>query len=150
MDIQTIDQQYQQLQGQSQQTIQALQALGGKLQAAAQGGDQQAREWLLDLRELALAFKAEQDQVANLLTAIHGFVANQAQQVQAYAPQQPGPWGGQQAGYPPQPAYPQQPYPQQGGGFGGMLGGFLSSGFGRAIEMGAGLGIGEDLINKIF
>ena len=37
-----------------------------------------------------------------------------------------------------------------GGGFGGMLGGFLNSGFGRAIEMGAGFGLGEDLINKIF
>lgn len=32
----------------------------------------------------------------------------------------------------------------------GMLGGFLNSGFGRAIEMGAGFGIGDDLINKTF
>jgi hypothetical protein len=31
-----------------------------------------------------------------------------------------------------------------------MLGSFLNSGFGRAIEMGAGFGIGDDLINKIF
>ncbi len=144
MDVQTIDQQYQQLQGQSQQTAQALQLLGGKLQAAAQGGDQQAREWLLDLRELALAFRSEQDQVSNLLQALHGFVANEAQlQSQAAPPQQQG-WG--------QPSYPQsQPGyapPQQQGG--GMLGGFLNSGFGRAIEMGAGFGIGDDLINKIF
>jgi hypothetical protein len=51
-----------------------------------------------------------------------------------------------------------QPMPQQtggamfggGGGGGGMLGGFLNSGFGRAIELGAGVGIGEDLINSIF
>jgi hypothetical protein len=166
MDIQTIDQQYQQLQQQSQQTIQALQMLGGKLQAAAQGGDQQAREWLLDLRELALSFKSEQDQMANLLQAIHGFVANQAQQVQPYqAPPQPSAWTQQPyaqppQGYPPQnyppQSYPPQSYPPQAypppqqGGFGGMLGGFLNSGFGRAMEMGAGLGIGEDLINKIF
>ena len=144
MDVQTIDQQYQQLQAQSQQTAQALQLLGGKLQAAAQGGDQQAREWLLDLRELALAFRSEQDQVSNLLQALHGFVANEAQ-VQgqmAQAPQQG--WG---------PAYQQSqpgyaPPPQQQGS--GMLGGFLNSGFGRAIEMGAGFGIGDDLINKIF
>ncbi len=79
MDVQTIDQQYAQLQWQSQQTAQALQTLGSKLQAAAQGGDQQAREWLLDLRELALAFRSEQDQVSNLLQALHGFVANAAQ-----------------------------------------------------------------------
>lgn len=145
MDVQTIDQQYQQLQGQSQQTAQALQLLGGKLQAAAQGGDQQAREWLLDLRELALAFRSEQDQVASLLQALHGFVANEAQMQSQMAPPQQQGWG--QAGYPQsQPGYapPQQ---QQNGG---MLGGFLNSGFGRAIEMGAGFGIGDDLINKIF
>ena len=145
MDVQTIDQQYQQLQGQSQQTAQALQLLGGKLQAAAQGGDQQAREWLLDLRELALAFRSEQDQVSNLLQALHGFVANEAQmQSQMAPPQQQGGWG-QVAYQQSQPGYaPQQ---QQGSG---MLGGFLNSGFGRAIEMGAGFGIGDDLINKIF
>lgn len=153
MDVQTIDQQYQQLQGQSQQTIQALQALGGKLQAAAQGGDQQAREWFLDLRELAIAFKSEQDQMSTLLQAIHGFVANQAQS-QGYAPpaQQGGGWAqGPSFAQPQQPAYPQAqpgfaPQPAQGG----MLGGFLNSGFGRAIEMGAGFGIGDEIINKIF
>ena len=164
MDVQTIDQQYQQLQGQSQQTAQALQLLGGKLQAAAQGGDQQAREWLLDLRELALAFRSEQDQVANLLQALHGFVANAAQmQNQAAAAPQQAAWG-QPPGYQPQPnyapqsgfpqpqqGYPQQGYPQQGApAGGGMLGGFLNSGFGRAIEMGAGFGLGEDLLSKIF
>jgi cell fate (sporulation/competence/biofilm development) regulator YlbF (YheA/YmcA/DUF963 family) len=160
MDVQTIDQQYQQLQGQSQQTIQALQTLGGKLQAAAQGGDQQAREWFLDLRELAIAFKAEQDQMSMLLQAIHGFVANQAQ-TQGYAPpqQQGGGWGQSPSfAQPQQPGYPQpQPgfAPQAQTGFapqaqGGMLGGFLNSGFGRAIEMGAGFGIGDEIINKIF
>ncbi len=148
MDVQTIDQQYNQLQGQAQQTVQALQVLGGKLQAAAQGGDQQAREWLLDLRELALSFRSEQDQVTNLLQALHGFVANQAQmQVQppASAPQQGG-WG-PNVGFAPQSGFAQ---PQAQPAAGGMLGGLLNSGFGRAIEMGAGFGIGDDLINKIF
>ncbi len=37
-----------------------------------------------------------------------------------------------------------------GGGGGGMLGGSLNSGFGRAVEVGAGIGLGEDLINSIF
>ena len=37
-----------------------------------------------------------------------------------------------------------------GGGGGGMLGGFLNSGFGRAMEMGAGIGLDGDLINSIF
>ncbi|MHB8311221.1 hypothetical protein [Metallibacterium sp.] len=38
---------------------------------------------------------------------------------------------------------------QQQGGLMGALGGFRNSGFGRAIEMGAGFGIGDDLINSI-
>ena len=37
-----------------------------------------------------------------------------------------------------------------GGGGGGMLGGLLDGGFGRAMEVGAGIGLGEDLINSIF
>ncbi len=144
MDVQTIDQQYSQLQGQSQQTVQALQTLGNKLQAAAQGGDQQAREWLLDLRELALSFRSEQDQVGNLLQALHGYVANQAQMQAAPAAGVPGAggqWGA--PSYPPQ----QQVAPPQAGG---MFGNFLQSGFGRAIETGAGFGIGDELINKLF
>ena len=162
MDVDTIDQQYQQLQTQAQQTVQHLTTLAGKLQDAAKGGNQDAREWLLDLREIALAMQAEQNQVGGLLTALHGFVANQAQQQQVAVPPAGQPWGGapqQQPGYPPQgypqpgypqPGYPPQGYGQQAGGFGGMLGGFLNSGFGRAIEMGAGFGLGDDLINKIF
>ena len=147
MDIQTIDNQYSQLQSQAQQTIAELQALAQKLQAAAQAGDQNAREWFLDLKSIALAVQAEQNQVANLLQALHNFAANQMQ------PQQASPWGGQpgypQPGYAPQQGYPpQQGYaPQQSGG---ILGSFLNSGFGRALEMGAGFGIGDDLINKIF
>ena len=144
MDVQTIDNQYAQLQQQSQTTVQALQTLGNKLQAASQGGDQQAREWLLDLRELALSFRAEQVGVGNLLQSLHGYVANQAQQ---QAPQ--GNWGQPAGGYVPPPGAPPQMAPQPQGG-GGMFGNFLNSGFGRAIEMGAGFGIGDDLIKDIF
>ena len=144
MDVQTIDQQYAQLQGQSQQTVQALQSLGNKLQAAAQSGDQQAREWMLDLRELALSFRSEQDQMTNLLQALHGFVANQAQMQSAPMTGVPGQGGGWNSNsYPPQ----QSVAPPQSGS---MFGNFLQSGFGRAIETGAGFGIGDELINKLF
>jgi len=157
MDIQTIDNQYGQLQSQAQQTVGELQALAQKMQAAAQAGNMDAREWLLDLRSIALAIRAEQSQVANLLQSIHNMVASQT------APQQQGPWGNQQ-GYPqqqpmplPPQGYPQQGYPQQPGyGYaqppqqGGIFGAFLNSGFGRALEMGAGFGLGEDIIDKIF
>jgi hypothetical protein len=176
MDVQTIDTQYGQLQTQAQQTVGEIKDLAGKLQTATQAGNQDAREWLLDLKSIALAIQAEQNQVSNLLQALHNFVENQGQ---ALAPQpgnqmplptsvpQSAPWGQQQPqqpmpmpypqqqpypqqgyapqGYPPQ-GYPQQGYPQQGG----IMGSFLGSGFGRAIAMGAGFGLGDDLINKIF
>jgi hypothetical protein len=145
MDIETIDQQYQQLQTQAQGTVQELSGPADKLQATAQGGNQDAREWLLDLKSIALAIRAEQNQVGLLLQALHGFVANQASAMQ----QQPaGAWS--QAPNMPPPGYqPGYGQPQQGG-VGGVLSSFLGSGFGRAIEMGAGFGIGDDLINKIF
>lgn len=138
MDIQTIDQQYQQLQNEGQQVAQALQALAGKLQAAAQGGNNDAREWLLDLRETALAIQTEQQQMAALLQAIHGMWQNQAQQV-ATNPAMAGFGGTPMAGN-----------MQQQGGMAGALGGFLNSGFGRAVEMGLGFGLGDDLINRLF
>jgi hypothetical protein len=159
MDIQTIDSQYSQLQNQAGQTVQELKDLAQKLQAATQAGNPDAREWLLDLKSIALAIQAEQNQVSNLLQALHGFVENQAQAVQQL-PQQSQPWGNQPQNYPqqgyPQQGYPQQGYPQQNyGGYpqqggGGILGGLFNSGFGRAIVTGAGFGIGDDLINKIF
>lgn len=148
MDIQTIDQEYQQLQSQSQETIQEIRTLADKFQSAAKSGNQDSREWLLDLKSIALAVQAEQNQVSQLLQAIHAFVANQNSVMQAAPMQQPAPWGQQ----PPmaRPGYPAGYVQPQQGGFGGMLGNFLNSGFGRAIEMGAGFGIGDDLINKIF
>jgi hypothetical protein len=149
MDIQTIDSAYQQLQNEGAQTASKLQALAAKLQAAAAAGDQNAREWLLDLREVALAVQTEEAQVASLLQAMHAFAVTQMQG--APAPGYPPQPGYPPAGYPPQgypqPGYPQPGYPQPGGN---PLSGFLSSGFGRAIEAGLGFGIGDDLINKIF
>ncbi|MGC8703231.1 MAG: hypothetical protein ACP5RV_09870 [Thiomonas sp.] len=145
MDIQTIDQQYQQLQGEAQQVGQQLQALAAKLQAAAQGGNQDAREWLLDLREVALGVQTEQQQMSQVLQAIHAMWQNQAQQLQTMP-------AAMQPGYMPQGMMAQNAAMpmQQGGGLMGALDGFLNSGFGRAMEMGAGFGLGDDLINKIF
>lgn len=155
VDIQAIDNAYQALQREAADTAAKLQALAQKLQTAAQAGDQRAREWLLDLREVALAVREEESQVGSLLQAMHGFTSNQLQapppqqqqyQQQPYQPQQP---------YPPQQPY-QQPYPPQyepgynTGGGGNPLSGFLNSGFGRAIETGLGFGLGEDLIERIF
>ena len=145
MDVQTIDEQYAQLESASQQVYQELKTLATKLQTEAGNGNQQAREWVLDLREIALAIQSQQQQTSNLLQAIHGFVANENQAYSA----QPGypPPGYQQPGYASggflQPANPAAP--RQGG-----LGGFLQSGFGRAMEMGVGFGLGDDLMRKLF
>jgi hypothetical protein len=138
MDVQTIDQQYEQLQNASQQVYQELKELADKLQAESAGGNAKAREWVLDLKEVALAIQAQQQQTASLLQAIHGFVANQSQNYPApYMPQQ-------QPGYAPAGSYPPAAQPQ--GGFNG----FLQSGFGRAVVTGLGFGLGDDLINRIF
>jgi len=134
MDIQTVDQQYNQLQQEAQQVAQSIQTLAQKLKAASDSGDQNAREYLLDLQELAINIQQEQQQVLNVMQAVHQAMQNQSQ---------PG-W---------QPGYPQTPHvgygqPQpQGGGF---LSEFLNSGFGRAIEIGTGLWIDDDIINSIF
>ncbi len=126
MDVQTIDMSYSQLQSESQQTVAALSALAQKLQTAAQNGDLNAREWMLDLKEVALGIQNEQNQTSSLLQALHNFVANQLQQ----------------------PGYQQQA--TSGSVAGGLLGRFTGGGFGRAIATGAGFGIGNDLIKQIF
>ena len=144
MDVQTIDQQYEQLQKASQQVAQELKELAAKLQTESANGNQQAREWVLDLKEIALAIQSQQQQMAGLLQALHGYVANQEQAYGGGAPAQQPAY--MQPGYA-QPGYAQPGYgqPQQGG-----MGGFLQSGFGRAMTMGLGFGLGDDLINKIF
>ena len=130
MDPNSIDQAYSQLQQEFNEVAATLQTLANKLSTAAGSGDQHAQEWLLDLKGLALNLKSEQMQVQNLLSQIHSFVDNQHQQ---YSQQMP--------------AYQQQ---YGGRGRGGGLGGLLNSNFGRAIEWGAGFGIGDDLINSLF
>ena len=146
MDPETVDQNYAQLQQQAQQTVAQIQTLAGKLQSAAAAGDQNAREWMLDLKEIALGIQQEQGQVSLLLQSIHSMVDNHVQTMGQPGYQQPG----YQPGYQPQyqqPGYQQSQY-QQGSGV--MLQQFLGGGFGRAIMTGAGFGIGDDIINKIF
>lgn len=140
MDAETVDQNYAQLQSQAQQTIGLIQTLAGKLQAAAATGDQNAREWLLDLKEITLGFQQEQGQTSLLLQSIHSMVDAHVQQPQyQQQPQFQQPQGSVLSG------------PAMGvAGGGGMLQRFLGGGFGRAVATGAGFGIGDELINSIF
>ncbi len=158
MDPETVDQNYAQLQQQGQQTAALVQALASKLQAAAAAGDPNAREWALDLKEITLGVQQEEGQVSLLLQSIHSMVDNHVQA--AAPPQDQLPQYGQPQYQQPQyqqpqyqqPQYQQPQYqqPQYQQGAGGTLQRFLGGGFGRAIVTGAGFGIGDDLINKIF
>jgi hypothetical protein len=141
MDAETIDRNYAQLQQQGRQTMQLIQTLANKLQAASAAGDQNAREWQLDLKEIALAVRDEEGQTSTLLGSIHAMVDNHVQQITTSAAPPPG--------Y--QQPYPMQTgYPGGSGGGGGMLQRFLGGGIGRAIATGAGFGIGDQIIQDIF
>ena len=156
MDTETVDRQFSALQHQAQQTATLIQTLADKLSAAASAGDPNAREWALDLKEIALAIRDEQSTTTELLQAIHAVVDNHvaiiesaALAVQPYYPPpaaryaQPPQY---QAPYQPQyrPEY-QQPAPA-----GGALHRFLGGRFGQAIVTGAGIGIGDEIVNSIF
>jgi hypothetical protein len=134
LDVQTIDKEYDQLKQETDKAGQEIQTLAQKLQTAVDGGDAQAREWLLDLKEVALQVQQEQLQMQTLLQALHDFVVNNASQVQQAQPTQ------QQ--------YVQSP--QRGGGGIGLLGNFMGGGFGQAMKTGVGFGIGDALIGSIF
>ena len=141
MDTQTIDQAYAQLQTEFQDVAKTVQALAEKMQAAQKAGDANAQEWLLDLRQIAMDVNDEQTQANLLLQAIHQYVSEAVQQ--AAAPLAAAPAG-----------YQQQPMAAPAGGMlggaGGPFAGFLGGGFGRAMELGAGVGLGSSLISSIF
>jgi hypothetical protein len=140
VDINIIDQNFSQLQAQGQRTVASIQSLAQKLQAAAAAGDQQAREWLLDLKGAALEFQQEQNQVNLLHQSVRNYAADMESRVRQA--QTPPANSYQQPGYQ-QPVY-QQPTYQRGPG-----GGLLQT-FGTMAAAGAGFAIGEEIIDDIF
>jgi hypothetical protein len=166
VDTDTVDRQFSALQQQAQQTASLIAALAGKLSTAATAGDPNAREWGLDLKEIALAIRDEQSTTTELLQAIHALIDSHVTAASSQSPaQSPTPATQPAAYYPPpteysqppqyQPSYSQQPtqyqpsyqQPAQGGG---TLQRFLGGRFGQAIVTGAGIGIGDDIVNSIF
>jgi hypothetical protein len=145
----TVDQNYAQLQQQAQQTGQLIETLAGKLQAATQSGDPNAREWALDLKEIAIGIQQEQGQVNLLLQSIHAMVDNHVQQATAPAAPAQQPQGGGQGVGMGVGMVGGMGMGAMGGMGGGMLQRFLGGGFGRAMATGAAFGIGDDIINKI-
>jgi len=145
VDTDTVDRQFSALQQQAQQTGSLIAALAQKLSTAAAAGDPNAREWALDLKEIALAIRDEQSTTTELLQAIHALIDSH---VADAAPPSPQP-----AYYPPPAEYSQPPqyqpnYPQPNQG--GTLQRFLGGRFGQAIVTGAGIGIGDDIVNSLF
>jgi hypothetical protein len=151
MDAQTIDQEFEKLQGEFQEVAGAVKSLATKLQAAQKAGDANATEWLGDLESIAKEIDDEQSQTKMLLLAIHGMIADatkaQPDEKPLFAPGQ-DPFAGQPQQ---QPQQTPQPHPGVFGGmFGGMGGGYMGGGFGRAMEMGVGMSLGANLVNSIF
>ena len=162
MDTQTIDQEYEKLETEFADLANTVQGLVTKMQAAEQAGDTNATEWLADMKQVVQDISDEQTQAKVLLLAIHSFIRNLANAQTAddeptpaqdttsdkpplYAP-----------GHEPPPQSDQQPQQQMGyrrrGFFGGgpMMGGYMGGGFAQAMEMGAGISLGETLVNSIF
>jgi hypothetical protein len=139
VDTDTVDRQFSALQQQADQTASLIAALAGKLSTAAAGGDPNAREWGLDLKEIALAIRDEQSSTTALLQSIHAVIDNHVD-----AAPQP-------AYYPPPLEYGQPPQAcQQPAPAGGALQRFLGGRFGQAMVTGAGIGVGDDIVNSIF
>jgi hypothetical protein len=173
MDTQTIDQEFAKLQTEFQDVAGTVKALADKLKAAAASGDANATEWLGDLQLVAKDIDDEQDQAHALLLAIHGYITDEL----AKAPQTAGASDHPPLfapGQEPDDAQQQQAQPQRrglfggmfGGGMGGgmmgggmmgggmmgggMMGGYGGGGFTRAMEFGAGMSLGADLVGSIF
>lgn len=149
MDTQTIDQEYQKLQGEFQDVAATVKALADKLQAASTGGDANATAWLADLKQIAQDIDEEQTQAKVLLLAIHSFISGVAQGQEGEGDDKPPLYAPgkepQQQPVVQQPVYVQQP--MYGGG---MFGGYMGGGFARSMEMGMGMSLGANLISSIF
>jgi hypothetical protein len=152
MDTETVDRQFSALQAQADHTASLLGALADKISVAAAAGDGNAREWGLDLKEIALAVRDEQLTTTELLQAIHGLVDNHVASEPALPPAAYAAAPGYSAPAPQyqQPQYQQPQYQQPAAGGGGTLQRFLSGRFGQAMMTGAGIGIGDDIVNSIF
>ena len=134
MDTDTVDREYAQLQQEGQQVGQAIEGLATKMKAAGDGGDATAKDWMLDLKGIALQIQQEQLQVQALLQAIHDYANNTMQQQSSgQAPLQPS------AGLAP-----------SGGGRHGFFGGNFGQAMTQGVGMGAGFGIADSLISSLF
>lgn len=127
MDFNNANGQLAQVQQQSQAVLQNFQVLAQKLTQAAPDPTT-GREWAMDLREIALAVQTQNQNVTMLLNQMAEYIRNLEQQLATH----------------PSPSIQPQGWANSIGG-GGFLG-TVTSGLG----LGAGLAVGENVVNDLF
>lgn len=128
MDFNSASTQLAQVQQQTQTVLQNFQTLAQKLQAGAPDATT-GREWAMDLREIALAVQNQNQNVSLILNQMAEYIRNLEQQLATH------------------PAPTLQPQGWTSGlGSGGGFMGTVTTGLG----LGAGLAVGEDLVNGLF
>jgi len=150
MDTQTIDQEYEKLEGEFEDVAKTVGGLVEKMQAAEKAGDANAAEWLGDLKLIVQDISDEQTQAKVLLVTIHELLktvaTGETDRPPLFAP-----------GHEPETQSAEQPVAEQrhgmfggmmGGGMmgGPMMGGYMGGGFAQAMEMGVGI----SLISSLF
>ncbi|MCE5419361.1 MULTISPECIES: hypothetical protein [Acidithiobacillus] len=135
MDYQVLDQQYNQLQQQTQNNIQALQQVAQRVQAVVPDNTT-ARELILDLRNLAMNLQQQQQSTAMMLQQLSMRIQQLEMQLQSMG----------QTGVNPnvmgQRAWNQPMQPGMGSSFLGNVA--------TGLGLGAGFGIAENVVDDIF
>ncbi|MHB1951094.1 MAG: hypothetical protein ACYCQK_06420 [Acidiferrobacteraceae bacterium] len=127
MDYTSASKQVVEVQQQSQEVLQGLQALAKKLSAAAPDATT-AREWAMDLKEVALSIQGQNQNITALLNQMADYIKDLEQQLATH----------------PNPGMQSRGWSSSLGG--GSFLGNLTSGLG----LGAGMAAGEDLIGGLF
>jgi hypothetical protein len=143
LDYQTAENQAVQLQQQANQVAQQIRQLADKLQAKVTDPNL-SRELMLDLREAAIAIQQQNQSALTLIQQMAQYIYSLESNLAAMQPQMPMPMPMQPRGWAAQPwgAPSYQAYPTATSGFMGNLA--------TGLGLGAGFGLGEDLVDSIF
>lgn len=128
MDYQSAENQIAQVEQQAQGVMQKAQAFGQKLQAAAPDPTT-GREWLMDLKELLLAFQAQHQQMVGMVNQMAEHMQALEQDLQTH----------------PAPTVPSRGWAAQPAVSSGLWGNVTSG-----LGMGAGFAVANDLIGSLF
>lgn len=129
MDYNAAEQQISQIQAQSQDVMQRMQTFAQKLPQVAQDSTT-GRELAMDIREIAMGFKQQQQQMMFLLQQMGQHIQELENAMNSH---------------------PNPPVQTRGWGLGGMGGGggFLGT-LTTGLGLGAGMAVGEDLVDDVF